>query len=35
MDVFDYETGTSPSQSPFNILGEEVTLEPKPINKAA
>ncbi|MBW1801510.1 MAG: 4Fe-4S binding protein [Deltaproteobacteria bacterium] len=34
-DVFDYETGTSPSQSPFNILGEEVTLEPKPINNAA
>ena len=27
--VFDYETGTSASQSPFNILGDTVTLEPK------
>ena len=34
-DVFHYETGISPNQSPFNILGEEVTLEPKPISKAA
>jgi formate dehydrogenase subunit beta len=30
-DVFDYQTGISPDQSPFNILGEEVTLEPRPI----
>jgi len=30
-DVFDYQTGTSPEQSPFNMLGEEVTLEPKPL----
>lgn len=30
-DVFDYKTGTSADQSPFNMLGEEVTLEPKPI----
>jgi len=30
-DVFDYKTGTSPDQSPFNMLGEEVTLEPKPL----
>lgn len=29
--VFDYKTGTSASQSPFNILGDSVTLEPKPI----
>jgi ferredoxin len=29
--VFDYETGSSPDQSPLNILGETVTLEPKPI----
>ena len=30
-DVFDYKTGTSADQSPFNMLGEEVTLKPKPI----
>jgi ferredoxin len=30
-NVFDYQTGTSPDQSPFNMLGEEVTLEPKPL----
>ncbi|MFO7984831.1 MAG: 4Fe-4S binding protein [Desulfatiglandaceae bacterium] len=29
--VFDYKTGTSATQSPFNILGDTVTLEPKPI----
>jgi ferredoxin len=29
--VFDYETGSSAAQSPFNILGDTVTLEPKPI----
>ncbi|MFP4086265.1 MAG: 4Fe-4S binding protein [Desulfobacteraceae bacterium] len=29
--VFDYKTGTSATQSPFNILGDSVTLEPKPI----
>ena len=28
VDVFDYETGTSPDQSPFSILGEKVVLEP-------
>lgn len=33
-DVFDYQTGTSPSQSPFNILGDKVTLELNPISKA-
>ena len=31
VDVFDYETGTSADQSPFNILGDTVTLEPKPM----
>jgi formate dehydrogenase subunit beta len=30
-DVFDYETGTSPNQPPFSMLGEKVTLEPKPL----
>jgi len=27
--LFDYKTGVSMEQSPFNILGEEVKLEPK------
>jgi len=31
MDLFDYETGTSVEQPPFSILGDTVTLEPKPI----
>lgn len=31
VNVFDYETGTSAVQSPFNILGDTVSLEPKPI----
>jgi ferredoxin len=30
-DVFGYETGSSADQSPFNMLGDEVTLEPKPL----
>ncbi|RLB75135.1 MAG: hypothetical protein DRH24_20110 [Deltaproteobacteria bacterium] len=30
-DMFDYKTGMRADQSPFNILGDEVTLEPKPI----
>jgi Na+-translocating ferredoxin:NAD+ oxidoreductase RnfC subunit len=30
-DVFDYQTGSSLEQSPFNMLGEEVTLETKPL----
>ena len=30
-EVFDYQTGTSADQPPFNMLGEEVTLEPKPL----
>jgi ferredoxin len=33
-DVFGYQTGISPDQSPFNILGETVTLEPKQIKAA-
>ena len=33
-EVFDYETGTSPGQSPFSVFGEEMTLELKPINQA-
>ena len=30
-DVFDYETGSCDDQSPFSILGDQVTLEPKPM----
>jgi ferredoxin len=30
-DVFGYVTGTNADQSPFNLLGDEVTLEVKPI----
>ncbi|MBU0698034.1 MAG: 4Fe-4S binding protein [Pseudomonadota bacterium] len=30
-DIFGYQTGTSPEQSPFNMLGQEVTLDPKPL----
>ena len=30
-DVFGYVTGTHAEQSPFNLLGDEVTLELKPI----
>ena len=30
-DLFNYETGTSAEQPPFSILGDTVTLEPKPI----
>jgi ferredoxin len=33
-DVFDYKTGTGEDQSPLNILGDTVTLEPKPIKVA-
>jgi formate dehydrogenase subunit beta len=31
LDMFDYKTGMCADQSPFNILGDEMTLEPKPI----
>ena len=30
-DEFGYETGSRSDQSPFNLLGDEVTLEPKPL----
>ena len=33
-DLFDYEAGTSKSQSPFSVLDEETTLEPKSLNAA-
>ena len=29
--VFDYNTGSCADQSPFNILGDTVTLDPKPM----
>jgi hypothetical protein len=32
MDLFDYKAGIDSSQSPFNILGDEVTLEPKTLS---
>jgi len=31
VNVFEYETGSSAAESPFNILGDTVTLEPKPL----
>ena len=31
VDVFDYQTGSDAGQSPFSILGDQVTLEPKPL----
>jgi ferredoxin len=34
VNVFDYNTGSSADQSPFSILGDKVTLEPKPIQLA-
>ena len=34
VNVFDYETGSSADQSPFSILGDKVTLAPKPIQLA-
>jgi len=30
-DEFGYETGTHADQSPFNLLGDEVTLDLKPL----
>jgi len=30
-DLFGYRTGADQNQSPFNVLGDQVTLEPKPI----
>ena len=34
-NVFDYETGSSETLSPFSMIGEAVTLEPKPLAKVA
>ena len=31
VDAFGYETGSSGAQSPFSIVGDKVTLEPKPL----
>jgi ferredoxin len=31
-DVFHYDTGISTEQPPFSVLGEKVTLTPKPLN---
>jgi hypothetical protein len=33
-DLFDYRTGVSDGQAPFQILGEKVTLSTKPIEAA-
>jgi hypothetical protein len=30
-ELFDYETGISADQSPLNILGDKVVLEPRPL----
>ena len=34
-ELFDYETGVSDGPSPFNIIGNQVTLEPKPMHADA
>jgi hypothetical protein len=33
MDLFDYESGTSSEQPPFSLIGDKVTLEPKPLQE--
>ena len=33
-NLFDYEAGTSDNQSPFSMLGDKVTLEPKTLQAA-
>jgi ferredoxin len=33
-DLFDYEAGTGEDQSPFTMLGDKVTLEPKTLEAA-
>jgi len=33
-NVFDYETGSTAALPPFSVLGEAVTLEPKPMRPA-
>ena len=32
VDVFGYQTGSSGAQSPFSIVGDKVTLTPKPLS---
>ena len=32
--MFGYQPGVDTSQSPFTFLGEKVTLEVKPLNRA-
>ncbi len=34
VNVFDYQTGAGADQSPFNILGDQVSLEPQPMKRA-
>ena len=34
MDLFEYKAGIDSKQSPFNILGDQVTLEPKDLSAA-
>lgn len=31
-NVFEYQTGSDPGQPPFSLLGNQVTLEPKPLD---
>ena len=33
VNLFDYRTGVSADQSPFNILGDRVSLEPQPMKR--
>jgi hypothetical protein len=33
-ELFDYRTGLSTGQAPFQVLGEKVTLETRPIEAA-
>jgi hypothetical protein len=32
VDVFGYETGSTSAQSPFSIVGDKVTVAPKPLS---
>jgi len=34
VNLFDYHTGAGADQSPFNILGDQVSLEPQPMKRA-
>ena len=33
VNMFEYDTGSDPGLAPFSILGETVTLEPKPLSE--